>query len=34
MEIKKMFKSEIEEIKLYKTEPSLLQSIYYTAMKK
>jgi ubiquinone/menaquinone biosynthesis C-methylase UbiE len=32
-EIKKLFKSEIEEIQLYKTNPTLFQSIYYIAMK-
>ncbi len=29
IEIKKMFKSDIEEIKLYKSKPTLFQSIYY-----
>jgi cyclopropane fatty-acyl-phospholipid synthase-like methyltransferase len=33
-DIKKMFKSDIEELKLYKTNPTLFQSIYYiVAMK-
>lgn len=32
-EIIKMFKSDIEEIKLFKSKPTLFQSIYYIAMK-
>jgi cyclopropane fatty-acyl-phospholipid synthase-like methyltransferase len=34
IEMKQLFIHDIEEIKLYKTEPSLFQSIYYIAMKK
>lgn len=33
-ETKQLFISDLEEIKLYKTEPSLFQSIYYIVMKK
>jgi len=34
LEIKNLFKSDIEEIELYKTNPTLFQSIYYIAMTK
>lgn len=33
IEIKKMFKNDIEEIKIYKKNPALFQSIYYIAKK-
>lgn len=34
IEIKNLFKSDIEEIELYKTKPTIFQSVYYIAMKK
>jgi cyclopropane fatty-acyl-phospholipid synthase-like methyltransferase len=34
LDLKQLFSNDIEEIKLYKTDPTLFQSIYYIAMKK